>query len=109
VLALPAFVFWLWLENTGTSHLGHSGWQDVALLMGTGLVTAIPLMLYAHGAKGLRLSTIAIMQYSAPTMIFLIAVFLFREPFSSYKLSAFVLIWTALAIYTWSLLKGQKA
>ena len=49
--------------------------------MGTGLVTAIPLILYANGAKLLRLSTIAVMQYSAPTMIFLIAVFVFKEPF----------------------------
>jgi chloramphenicol-sensitive protein RarD len=67
------------------------------------------LILYAIGAKLLKLTTIAIMQYSAPTVIFLIAVFVFKEPFSLYKLSAFILIWTALAIYTWSLIKAHRA
>jgi chloramphenicol-sensitive protein RarD len=109
VLALPSFGLFLWMEHTSTSHFIHSGLKDVLLLMGTGLVTAIPLMLYAHGAKGLRLSTIAIMQYSAPTLIFLLAVFVFKEAFSSYKLAAFCLIWVALAIYTWSLLRAHRA
>ena len=53
-------------------------------------------MLYANGAKLLRLSTIGIMQYIAPTMIFLIAIFVFHEPFSSTRAVAFALIWAAL-------------
>jgi chloramphenicol-sensitive protein RarD len=109
ILALPCVGLWLWFESTGTSHFMHAGWADTSLLMGAGLVTAIPLMLYAHGAKALRLSTIAILQYSAPTMIFLIAVFVFKEPFSVYKMTAFALIWTALAIYTWVLVRAHRA
>lgn len=109
MLAIPSFGFWLWLEQTGQSHFAHASLTDSALLFCAGFVTAIPLMLYAHGAKGLRLSTIAIMQYSAPTMIFLLAVFLFKEPFSNFKLAAFVLIWIALAIYTWALLRQARA
>jgi chloramphenicol-sensitive protein RarD len=109
ILALPSIVLMFWFAKQGTSHFIETGWQDTALLVGTSLFTAVPLILYAMGAKLLRLTTIAIMQYSAPTMIFLIAVFVFKEPFSVYKFVAFLLIWTALAIYTWSLIKAHRA
>jgi chloramphenicol-sensitive protein RarD len=109
ILAIPALGMLVWFERAGTSHFLHTGWQDAGLLAVSGFFTAIPLMLYAMGAKRLRLTTIAIMQYSAPTMIFLIAVFLFKEPFSLYKMAAFALIWTALAIYTWSLITAHRA
>ncbi len=108
ILAVPSLIMLSWFESQGSSHFIHTGWQDTALLMGSGLVTAIPLILYANGAKLLRLSTIAVMQYSAPTMIFLIAVFIFKEPFGMAKLTAFGFIWAALIIYTWSLIKAHR-
>lgn len=108
LLALPSLAIVLWLEHQGTSHFVHAGWSETLLLMGTGLVTAIPLMLYASGAKLLRLSTIAVMQYSAPTVIFLIAVFVFHEPFGLLELAAFGLIWAALVVYTWSLIAAAR-
>lgn len=108
LLALPSLILVGWFEAQGTSHFVHTGWIDTALLVGSGLVTAVPLMLYANGAKRLRLSTIAVMQYSAPTMIFLIAVFVFHEAFGAAKLFAFALIWAALAIYTWSLIAAAR-
>ena len=67
--------------DAAQGHFVATGAIDVGLLLGCGPVTAVPLMLYANGAKLLRLSTIGIMQYIAPTMIFLIAVFVFDEPF----------------------------
>jgi chloramphenicol-sensitive protein RarD len=76
--------------------------------MGTGLVTAVPLILYAYGAKGLKLSTIGILQYIAPTMILLSAVFLFDEPFGQAERIAFPMIWAALALYTASLLQQAR-
>jgi chloramphenicol-sensitive protein RarD len=109
ILSGPSLGLMYWLETTGTAHFLHSGWRETALLVGSSVFTAVPLILYAMGAKLLRLTTIAIMQYSAPTMIFLIAVFVFHEPFSAYKMAAFALIWTALAIYTWSLIKAHRA
>jgi chloramphenicol-sensitive protein RarD len=108
ILALPAIALWTWFARQGATHFGPTGWTDMALLAGTGVVTGVPLVLYANGAKGLRLSTIALMQYSAPTMIFLTAVFLFHEPFSREKMIAFGFIWLALAVYTWSLLRGSR-
>ncbi|MGL4490788.1 MAG: EamA family transporter RarD [Rhizobiaceae bacterium] len=109
LLSIPALGYVVWLAANGQGHFFADGGFDMWLLAGTGFVTAIPLILYANGAKLLRLSTIAIMQYSAPTMIFLIAVFIFKEPFSQAKLAAFGFIWLALAIYTWSLVKIHQA
>jgi chloramphenicol-sensitive protein RarD len=100
-----AYLAWLW--GAGNGHFLQGVAWDNALLIGCGLVTAGPLMIYANGAKRLRLSTIAIMQYIAPTMIFLTAIFVFDEPFSQVKLAAFGLIWAALLIYSLPLLAGR--
>ncbi|NGO53989.1 EamA family transporter RarD [Allomesorhizobium camelthorni] len=103
VLSIPAIGYIGWLGASGAGHFGRTGAADIWLLLGCGLVTAVPLILYANGAKLLRLSTIGIMQYIAPTMIFVIAIFIFHEPFSSTRAIAFAMIWTALAIYSWSM------
>jgi chloramphenicol-sensitive protein RarD len=100
ILLIPAVGYMVWLAVQGTGHFRQGVALDDALLLGCGLVTAVPLMIYANGAKRLTLSTIAIMQYIAPTMIFLTAVFVFDEPFSRVKLLAFSLIWAALVIYS---------
>lgn len=111
ILLLPlalAYVLWqaLWGE---AAFLGGSLHDDL-LLLGCGIVTAVPLMLYANGAKLLRLSTIGILQYITPTMILLTAVFLFQEPFGRGRAIAFPLIWLALVIYTWELVRlARKA
>lgn len=107
ILLIPALAAVAWLTARGQSHFLSTG-LDTALLLGCGVVTAVPLMLYANGAKLLRLSTIAILQYIAPTMIFLVAVFVFDEPFEGAKRIAFPLIWLALVIYTTSMLRGMR-
>ena len=109
LLSIPAIGYIIWLEATGAGHFGDTGYADVLLLLACGVVTAVPLMIYANGAKLLRLSTIGIMQYIAPTMIFVIAVFVFNEPFGPAKLAAFVLIWMALVIYSVSMLRSARA
>ncbi|MCM5689687.1 EamA family transporter RarD [Sinorhizobium meliloti] len=110
LLSIPAAGYVIWLEATGQGHfLGDSNMTDVPLLLACGIVTAVPLMIYANGAKLLRLSTIGIMQYIAPTMIFLIAVFVFHEPFGTAKLVAFALIWAALFIYSGAMLAESRA
>ncbi|SFT97821.1 EamA family transporter RarD [Mesorhizobium sp. YR577] len=103
ILFVPALAYIVWLQSRGEGHFLASSPHDIALLLGCGPVTAVPLLLYAFGAKLLRLSTIGLMQYIAPTIVFLIAVFLFGEPFSGVRVVAFLLIWLALAIYTWSM------
>ena len=109
LLSVPALGYVIWLEAKGKGHFGDTGTADVLWLLACGIVTAIPLMIYANGAKLLRLSTIGIMQYIAPTMIFIIAVFVFGEPFGTTKLIAFVFIWAALFIYSGSMLRTARA
>jgi chloramphenicol-sensitive protein RarD len=106
ILALPALGYIIYLEATGTGHFFHgNGWSDRGLLIFSGVATAVPLMIYANGAKLLKLSTIGIMQYIAPTMVFGIAVFVFHEPFGTSKLVAFCFIWAALVVYSLPMLR----
>ncbi|CAK07032.1 putative transmembrane transporter protein [Rhizobium johnstonii 3841] len=109
ILSGPAVLYILYLEFGGQGHLYRTGLADTTLLLGCGVITAVPLMIYANGAKLLKLSTIGIMQYIAPTMIFLIAVFVFHEPFGTARMIAFPLIWAGLFLYSWSMLKGSRA
>ena len=109
ILLLPfALGYAGWLQATGQATIFQGNGTDTALLMGCGVVTAVPLMIYANGAKLLRLTTIGIMQYIAPTMIFLTAIFWFAEPFDSARMIAFVLIWGGLVIYTTSLIRQAR-
>ena len=108
ILSPVALGYLIWLGGQGGGHFVPLT-IDMWLLMGCGIVTAVPLMLYANGAKGLRLATIGIMQYIAPTMIMLIAVFVFEEPFGSARAIAFPMIWAALGLYTFAMFRGRKA
>ncbi|MBB3300678.1 chloramphenicol-sensitive protein RarD [Rhizobium sp. BK109] len=109
ILSGPALLYILYLEfGSGQGHLYRTGLADTTLLLGCGVITAVPLMIYANGAKLLKLSTIGIMQYIAPTMIFLIAVFVFHEPLGTARMIAFPLIWAGLFLYSWSMLKGSR-
>ena len=100
ILFVPAIAYVGWLTSQGQNHFDLSMTHNTWLLLGCGLITAVPLLLYANGAKGLKLTTIAIMQYIAPTMIFLVAVFVFGEEFGRTRTLAFLMIWTALVIYS---------
>ncbi|MDE1992796.1 MAG: EamA family transporter RarD [Rhizobiaceae bacterium] len=108
LLCIPAMLYIAYLEINGEGHLFHTGLTDTALLLGCGLVTALPLMIFANGAKLLKLSTIGIMQYIVPTMVFLIAVFIFDEPFGTTQMIAFSLIWAGLVLYSWSMLRQSR-
>ena len=72
-----------------------------ALLALAGVITALPLLMFAAAARRLRLATMGFMQYIAPTCQFLLAVFLYREPFTRAHLLTFGLIWAALLVYSW--------
>lgn len=107
LLAPFALAYIAWLETTGLGKLFQSSWY-FWMFVGCGPATAFPLILYAFGAKGLRLSTIGLMQYIAPTMIFIIGLFVFKEPFGFWQGIAFAMIWFALAIYSWSALRPNS-
>jgi chloramphenicol-sensitive protein RarD len=107
LLSPIALGYLVYLNLQGGGHFLMGNMTDTILLASAGLVTAVPLILYANGAKLLRLSTIGIMQYIAPSMIFITAVFVFHEPFSMAKAVAFPLIWAALVIYTLPMLRQR--
>lgn len=107
LLSPIALGYLVYLNLEGGGHFLMGNMTDTILLASAGLVTAVPLILYANGAKLLRLSTIGIMQYIAPSMIFITAVFVFDEPFSMAKAVAFPLIWSALVIYTLPMLRQR--
>lgn len=105
ILAVPALLLAIWTTFQGNGHFGPTGLADMGMLIIAGPVTAIPLILYAFGAKQLRYTTMGILQYIAPTMIFLTAVFVFGEPFSSVQAVAFAFIWVGLALYSVSMFR----
>lgn len=103
ILTPPALALWIYFGQTGETHFLDNLW----LLLGCGIVTAFPLMLYANGAKRLRLITTAITGYIVPTLIFLVAILIFQEPFDPAKRLAFPMIWGALVLYTITLLRAR--
>ena len=108
ILLVPSVLYVALLGGQGFGHFAALDGRDTVLLLLCGVVTAAPMMIYANGAKGLRLSTIGIMQYIAPTMIFLTATFIFHEPLGQAQLFAFAMIWVALVIYTGAMLRQAR-
>lgn len=108
ILIFPiALIYIIWLFSNGQLAFGNTGNLDVFLMMCVGPATAVPLILYANGAKRLQLSTIGMMQYIAPSIIFFIGLFVFGEDIKQPLLIAFILIWSALAIYSWSMFSNS--
>jgi chloramphenicol-sensitive protein RarD len=99
LLFLPALGFLLWSEQQGSGSFGHVGMQADALLIFGGVVTALPLIWFAYGARRIPLSLVGILQYIGPSLQLLIGVWIFREPFSGAQLLGFGCIWLALGIY----------
>ncbi len=95
-----ALAYLLWLEHQGVGHFGHDGAMRDALLILGGPVTAIPLVLFGIAVRRVRLSTIGLMQYIAPSGQFLLATQLYDEPFTATHAWAFSCIWLGLAIYS---------
>ncbi len=100
VLVAPiAIGYWIWLEVTGTSHFISGGLWFTFLLVFAGPFTSIPLMLYNIAARRLRLASVGLAQYIAPSIHFILAVS-YGETITLRHLITFALIWAGLAIYT---------
>jgi chloramphenicol-sensitive protein RarD len=100
VLTLPAGGFLLYLAANGSGAAGHCGMRTDALLIGAGLVTSTPLLLFAYGARRISMAAMGIIQYVSPTGALLLAVLVYGEPFDAARKTTFALIWVALAIYS---------
>ncbi len=112
-LFLPFLLFIGWITfgttaPTTTTHLGDNLTIDM-LLLGGAMVTATPLMLFAAAVKKMKLSTIGLTQYIAPTLQFLIGTLLYRETLTTSHIICFILIWTSLAIFSADAIFGNAS
>lgn len=99
ILFLPALGYLLFQEANGSAAFLHTGLTADLLMIGAGLVTTVPLLMFASAAQRIPLSMIGIMQYFAPTLQFLIGVLVYHEPFSQAQFIGFAIVWVALIIF----------
>ncbi|RZT22737.1 MULTISPECIES: EamA family transporter RarD [Fictibacillus] len=95
-----AFAYLVFLQWNGTGSFFASGISTTVLLWGAGVVTALPLVLFAQGVKRITMTMTGFLQYIAPTIMLLLGVFLYHETFTEIHLISFTLIWLALLIFT---------
>jgi chloramphenicol-sensitive protein RarD len=101
ILLVPlALVYLIGCEIGGQGAFGHVSWPYNLLLAFTGLITAIPLLMFASGARRVTLTTIGLLQYIAPTLQFILGVFVFKEPMTLTHLLGFIIIWIALILFS---------
>jgi chloramphenicol-sensitive protein RarD len=90
------------------SAFGHDAWMS-GLIIFAGVVTAIPLLLFAIAARRMDYSTLGFIQYLSPTIVFFLGMFVFNQPLAPAKLASFVLIWVAVGVFVWDLWAKRKA
>jgi len=100
LLFAPMLLFLILAEANGQGTFLHTDGVSTLLIIGTGLVTVVPLLMFASAVRLIPLSLVGILQYIAPTLQFLIGVLIFKEPFSPAQLIGFGLVWLALIVFT---------
>jgi chloramphenicol-sensitive protein RarD len=112
VSLVPALAVVGWYAWTGSGIGGGSsimaGWDMAGLLMIGGLFTAIPLLLFGYAARRLTLSAMGFAQFITPSIGFLLGHFLYGEPLDASRTICFVLIWTALALFSWDMFRQAR-
>jgi chloramphenicol-sensitive protein RarD len=99
VLLPPAILYLLYVDRAGQGAFLHAGLATDVLLAGTGLVTMIPLLLFASALQTVPLSLMGVLQYIAPTLQLLLGVLLYKEPFTRQQMVGFGVVWTALIVF----------
>ena len=107
ILSPLALAWLLWLYNHGSLSIGHLGWKIDAWLLLAGAVTVLPLYLFLSSMRHLNLTTIGILQYLAPSLQFLIGLWL-GERFGEERWVTFGFIWMALVVFTWDALRHAR-
>ena len=101
MVLLPAAIVGFWyLQASGSARFPTPDTSTNLWLLGVGPLTAVPLLLFAAGARRLPLATLGLIQYLSPTLQFLIGIWVFHEPFSALRMVGFGLIWAALVLYS---------
>lgn len=108
LLVAPALVIvWLGAVSPAGSALAMGG-HETPLLIASGVATAIPLLLFAVAARSLPLSTLGFVQFLSPTLSFILGLTVFGEALDTTRLACFALIWAAIALYSWDMVKRAR-
>ncbi len=107
LMAPFAIAYLVFLQINGQMSFLHTGIRVDLLLICAGPVTTVPLLLYLKGLSQLRLSTAALLQYLVPSIQFVVAIYILKEPLSSEKLIAFVIIWAGLLLFSIDIIRTR--
>ncbi len=99
ILFLPALAYLMISETNGTGAFLRTGLTSDLLMFGAGVVTTIPLLLFASAARSIPLTIVGLLQYIAPTLQFLLGVLVYKEPFDQTRLIGFSVVWIALIVF----------
>jgi chloramphenicol-sensitive protein RarD len=109
LLLLPAIGIIAWqAASHGSTSFGHDLRTDLLLPL-SGVLTAVPLLMFAVAARRMDYSTLGFVQFLSPTIVFFLGLFVFHEPLRQMQLLCFVLIWAAAALFVWDLWTRRKA
>jgi chloramphenicol-sensitive protein RarD len=109
LLFVPAVAYLVYCQIAGQGAFLHYGPKADLLMVGAGLVTIVPLLLFASAAQRVPLTTIGILQYINPTMQFLLGILVFKEPFTRDRLIGFGIIWAGLILFWLEGLYGRRS
>jgi chloramphenicol-sensitive protein RarD len=104
---VPFALAWLFMAHSSVPQAFGNSWPHALLIAGTGLVTAVPLLLFAFASRNICLSTLGMLQFIGPTMQFFIGWKIYGEPMTTVRLLSFGLIWLAIALYGWDSLRRR--
>ncbi|MDK9769952.1 EamA family transporter RarD [Vibrio sp. B181a] len=108
VMLPAASIFLLFIASTPTSNMFENPWQLNTLLIAAGVITTLPLLCFTGAATRLKLSTLGFFQYIGPSLMFLLAVLIYGEPFTSDKAITFAFIWGALVVFSFDGLRNNR-
>jgi chloramphenicol-sensitive protein RarD len=109
LVAVPAVATLAVLHAQGQGTAGNAGTGHLLLLVGSGVATAVPLLLFAAATSRIPLSTVGLLQYLTPSMQLAIGVFVYGEPMPALRLVGFAVVWLALAVFTVDSLRAAHA
>jgi chloramphenicol-sensitive protein RarD len=99
ILFIPALCYLIFAQANNTAAFLHTGATSDLLMIGAGVVTTIPLLMFASAARSIPLWVVGLLQYIAPTLQFMIGVFIYKEAFNYHQLIGFGLVWAALIVF----------
>ncbi|WP_045467122.1 EamA family transporter RarD [Vibrio hyugaensis] len=108
VMLPAASIYLFFIASTPTSNMFENPWQLNTLLIAAGVITTLPLLCFTGAATRLKLSTLGFFQYIGPSLMFLLAVLIYGEPFTSDKAITFAFIWGALVVFSFDGLRNNR-